>query len=337
MHLNPCSIVRRHCSTAIFVTLGAALALPLASCTTNPATGDRFFSPLSRDQEIAMGVEAKPEMTKEFGGEIGNARIRAYVNDIGRRLAATTEADNPSLPWEFIVLDSSVINAFALPGGKVFVSRGLMERMTNEAQLAGVLGHEIGHVTAQHSARRIGQATLIQGGVAIAGVAVGAAPAGSAAASTGEMLLPALNVGGEVIILKFGRDEESQADSLGLRYMSRIGYNPTGQLQVMEILKDASKGGGGQPEFLSTHPLPETRIKRLQDELKKSYAVESARTDNYFEARFSQQCLAVLKSLPPPTQKAQATAARLVELATAAWSASGHPDGCPCGTHTPVP
>src|SRR5205823_502333 len=101
-------------------------------------------------QEVQMGAEAMPELTKQYGGKVANTDLQTYVTGVGRKLAATTEADNPALPWEFTLLNSDVINAFALPGGKVFLTTGLAKRMTNEAQMAGVLGHECGHVTARH-------------------------------------------------------------------------------------------------------------------------------------------------------------------------------------------
>ncbi|MGQ0627187.1 MAG: M48 family metalloprotease [Phycisphaerales bacterium] len=308
------------CTLTLVLTL---LGLVLGGCVTNAATGDRFFSPLSPSEEIRIGIDAKPGLVQEMGGEISSPRIRAYVTQIGQRMAALTEADNPKLPWEFTILDSAVINAFALPGGKVFISRGLLERMTNESQLAGVLGHEIGHVTAQHTARRIGQATLLQTGIAVAGAVVSSTGEGSAVRGTGEAVLPALSVGGQLLVLKFGRDEESQSDSLGMRYMTRAGYNPTGQLQVMQILKAAS-GGARQPEFLATHPLPETRIERIKSELRKpAYASDAARTDNVFEQRFQQECLAVLRTLPPPTQRAETTVRQLIARAS--------PNGCCAG------
>jgi predicted Zn-dependent protease len=298
--------------------LAAALLAGLAAtgCTKNAATGETFFNLVSRDAEVQMGIQAAPQLTEEFGGKVNSPRLQAYVTAIGRKMAALTEGENPSLPWEFTLLDSPVINAFALPGGKVFISRGLLERMTNEAQLAGVLGHEIGHVTAQHTARRITQAQSIDLGINVAGAVVRGAPEGSAAASVGSMALPALNVGGQLLILKFGRDEESQADSLGMRYMSRAGYNPTGQLQVMQILKAASGGGGGEPEFLLTHPLPETRIQRITSLLQTEFGAQVANPQNqFYEDRFRNECLAVLRTLPPPTKKAMAEAHLLMAVA----------------------
>jgi len=296
-------------------------------CVKNAATGDKYFSPIgalygkqgTRDLAIQLGTDAAPEMAKEFGGGVADARLQQYVKDIGAKLAALTEADNPTLPWEFTLLDSSVINAFALPGGKVYVTRGLAERMTNEAQLAGVLGHEIGHVTAEHAMRRIGQQQALTGALVVAGVAAASASEDSSAGKAATVLLPAVQVGGTLVVLKFGRDEESQADTLGMRYMSKGGYNPRAQQQVMQILKAASGGkGGGQPEWMSTHPLPDTRIQRIEQLLRTEFAAATNDPKNqFYEERFQREFLAGLKRLPAPSHKAEAEAARLIELAAA--------------------
>ena len=302
------------------------LTLVLSACTTNVATGESFFAGLSRDQELALGAQAAPQFTQEFGGEVKNAALQAYVRELGERMARLTEGDFPSMPWSFTLLDSDVLNAFALPGGKVFITRGLAKRMTNEAQLAGVLGHEIGHVTAQHISRRIGQQQLFQLGLGLANVAASSAPAGSTAATGAQTILPALEVGGSLMLLKFGRDEESQADWLGLRYMSRAGYDPRGQLQVMMILRDASKGGRSQPEWMSTHPMPETRIVQIEELLRTEYA--TAQNGNFAEDRFRREFLAVLNTLPPPTHKAEIEAQALMQMA------QQHGGGCGAGcTH----
>jgi predicted Zn-dependent protease len=308
----------------VFTLAGVCVLLGgVGGCTKNAATGEKFLNLTSRQQEISMGVEAAPGFTQEFGGKVEDAALQAYVSDIGRRLAAVTEADNPGLPWEFTLLDSDVLNAFALPGGKVFVTRGLAKRMTNEAQLAGVLGHEVGHVTAQHAARRISNATLFQAGMTVAAATVSASGNDTAAAA-GQVAIPALNVGGQLVLLKFGREEESQADYLGMRYMSRIGYNPKAQVQVMQILADASKNSPRQPEWLATHPLPETRIQRTQQLITGEYAAFANDPKNqFYEDRFKSQFLARLNTLPPPKQKAELEVQRLMELAAASNTCCG--------------
>lgn len=239
------------------VLAAVSLTIGLAACSTNPTTGRSQFDILSRDDEIKMGISSKPEMLKEYGGEVQNADARAYVTNLGKQLAAQTEGDNPSLPWEFSLLNSEVINAFALPGGKVFVSKGLAIKMTNEAQLAGVLGHEIGHVTARHINDRV----VRQAGASL-GTSILAAVIGGGGDAIGGLA--------GVTLMSFDREQENEADTLGMRYMVKIFYNPIGQLQVMEILKKEA-GTPNQPEFLSTHPIPDTRIKRIQQIIETDY------------------------------------------------------------------
>lgn len=281
------------------VWVGAA-AMALAAClgggcVHNAATGSRIFTLLSPEEEARIGAEAAPGFTEEFGGEMKDAALQAYVDGIGKKMAAQTEAYFPGLDWEFTLLDSDVVNAFALPGGKVFFSRGLAERLTSEAQMAGVLGHEIGHVTAQHGAQRISQAGLIN--AVVAGAAVGVAVAGdeTAAGRYGQVLIPAMAIGGQVVLLKYGRDQELQADALGMRYMSKVGYDPAGQLQVMQVLKSLSEGGQRPPEILSSHPEPDRRIDQIHQLLATTYA-STQNNPQYqaFEQRYRDQFLARL-------------------------------------------
>jgi predicted Zn-dependent protease len=279
----------------------AASACMLAACSTNPATGERFFNPISSAQLNAMGAQAAPELAGQFGGPVQNERLQQYVQRVGNSIAVHTEADFPKLEWEFTLLDSHIINAFALPGGKIFITRGLAERMTNEAQLAGVLGHEIGHVSAEHAARRIGQQAIFNTGLAVAGIAVGAQPEDSSLRQYGQFAIPALAIGGNLVLLSYGRDEESQADSLGMRYMMRAGYNPRGQMQVMEILRDAEQGGGRPPELLASHPMPETRINRIQRLLETDFA-EGANLP-FYEERWHNEFLSELRRLPASRQQ----------------------------------
>lgn len=269
------SVTSKFKTTAAVAMLGFATLMASTGCVTNAATGKSSLNLISEEKEIAIGTEAEPQFIAENGGLVESQKLRDYVSNLGNQLAAVSE--RPDLPWNFNVLDSDQINAFALPGGKVFMSRGLLEKMTNEAQLAGVLGHEIGHVTAQHVNSRMSQALIIQG------IAIGATVAGEVADDdTLKVLGVGAGVGGGVYLLKFGRDQESESDELGVRYMTRLGYNPLGQVQVMEILKEAAGGGSGS-EFFATHPLPQTRIDRLQDLIADEYPA-AARSASQSEA-----------------------------------------------------
>jgi predicted Zn-dependent protease len=295
------------------VGLALALAGSLAACTTNMATGQKFFTTLSPEQEAQIGEEASPQMIEEFGGKTPSPELQAYITEVGTKLVNQVEDPNfKKLKWEFTLLDSPVINAFALPGGKVFITRGLADKLTSEAQLAGVLGHEAGHVTAQHTARRIGQATLLNAGLAAAGLAVGAS-GNETAQKYGQYALPALAVGGNLYLLKFGRDEESQSDYLGMRYMAKAGWNPKGQAQVMEVLK-AQEGGSRPPEFLSTHPIPATRIDDINRLLKSK---EFAGTDSlpFKEQEYQQRYVRVARTLPPAKQPPAPTEGQAQEKA----------------------
>jgi predicted Zn-dependent protease len=286
------------------IMTAAAAALILAACTTNPATGRRFFSTLSPQQEAAIGAQAAPELTEEFGGKTPSPELQAYITEVGRKLAAQTEAYFPTLDWEFTLLDSPVVNAFALPGGKVFISRGLAEKLESEAELAGVLGHEVGHVSAQHTSQRMSQALGLNLALGVAGLAVGTSGQDSDLRRYGQYALPALAVGGNLYLLKFGRSEESEADYLGMRYMSKAGYNPRAQARVMEILK-AEERRGRPPEFLSTHPLPESRIADIQKLLNSKEFADTANLPFYPE-RYQQRFLSVVRTLPPARQPAPA-------------------------------
>ncbi len=274
----------------------AVLVLPVAGCVTNPETGKPQWIVLEEDKEIELGKEASPKFLKEYGGDIPSPPIREYVSDIGNRLAKSST--RPKLPWEFHVVDSSVINAFALPGGKVFISRAMLEKMDNEAQLAGVLGHEVAHVTARHVNDRMGQRVLVSGVLMGLGVA---------AQTNDEDWLKVLGVGagvgGTVYLLSYDRSQEHQADKYGVKYMVKNSYNPKGQVQVMRILAaaDTRGGGSGQPEFLSTHPYPKSRIAKLKKLIKNKYAKATRDPAYGFHAeRFHETVTRNLKNLPPP-------------------------------------
>jgi predicted Zn-dependent protease len=241
------TMIHRHITLpgAAAAALGFAF---LASCAVNPATGGRQLTLMTEGQEIQIGRDADPDIVASMGLYPDEA-LQAYVQDLGHQLAARSE--RPNLPWTFRVLDDPVINAFALPGGYIYVTRGILAYLDSEAELAGVLGHEIGHVTARHSVNQISRAQVAQLGL---GVGMILAPElqrfeGLASASLG------------LLFLKFGRDDERQADQLGVRYMGRLGYDPAQLSGVMGMLGRVTRGeeGGGTPEWLSTHPNPENR------------------------------------------------------------------------------
>lgn len=238
-----------------FFGLMVLLAMgPLSGCVMNEATGRRQLALISSNQANALGEQAKIEMRDNYGGDVPSPRIQQYVKAIGQRIADQSEMAD--LPWEFFVVDSAVINAFALPGGKVYMSRGLLQEMTNEAQLAAVMGHEVAHVTAEHTRERMSQAMLVQ---------VGAAALMIGGQVADEDWLSVLGVGasagGGLYLLKFNRDQEAESDRLGLRYMTNLGYDPQGMVELMQILK-AAGGGGGGADIFKTHPNPDLRMRQ---------------------------------------------------------------------------
>jgi len=235
-----------------FIMIVACLAA-LTACTLNPATGQRQLTLISEAQEVEMGRRAEPQVLASFG-EYPDEEWQSYVNDLGLALAVTSE--RPHLPWAFHVLDDPLVNAFAYPGGYIYVTRGILSHFNSEAELVSVLGHEIGHVTARHSVEQMSQQQLAQLGL---GVAAAASEdfrpyAGHAAA------------GLQVLFLKFSRDDERQSDDLGLRYMTRAGYDPEEMPNVFRTfdrMQDAA-GGGQIPDWQSTHPDPDDRVGRIQ-------------------------------------------------------------------------
>jgi predicted Zn-dependent protease len=219
-----------------------------AACSVNPVTGRRELSFVSEAQEIQMGGEYDQQVVAQMG-LYDDQNLQRYVQELGTRLAAASE--RPNLPWTFRVIDDPVVNAFALPGGYIYVTRGIMAHLNTEAQLAGVLGHEIGHVTARHSVQQMTTQTLAQAGLVV-GVLLKPELADYAGLASGAL---------GVLFLKFGRDDESQADELGFRYMRRQKYDPRELAEVFGVLEAVSAAGGGGrlPAWASTHPDPANR------------------------------------------------------------------------------
>lgn len=242
------------------LTCGAAVILSsLSGCTVNPATGEQVFTGgMSASQELAIGRQQHPQIIKAFGGEYGTPEFRRYIDGIGQLLARTVERKN--FKYKFTVLNSGIVNAFALPGGYIYISRGLLALAETEAEVAGVLAHELGHINALHHGRRQGQEMLAGLGVAIAGAAVGreVAELGSVVA--------------QGALRSYSREHELESDTLALRYMARAGYDTGAMVEFLSKMRDdtrlEAKRLGKSPDkadefnYLATHPAPIERVRR---------------------------------------------------------------------------
>lgn len=227
------------------------IAGALAGCARNPATGHNELMLVSESQEIAMGQQYDSQVVATIG-LYPDPALQSYVQTLGKQLAATSE--RPNLPWTFRVVDDPAVNAFAVPGGFVYVTRGILAHINNEAQLATVVGHEIGHVTARHTA-----AEMSKEQVATLGLVVGSIASKQVAQYAG-VAQQALSV----LFLKFSRDNENQADELGVRYSSRANFDSREMVNVMKVLDKLSASEGGRlPEWLSTHPDPGNRVEHI--------------------------------------------------------------------------
>lgn len=315
-----------HALRGIAAAGALALASVLGGCSTNPATGEQMVTLMSWDQERSLAAEAAPQFTEEFGGETPDASVQSYVDEIGgtltRSALAQAYAEVPDLEWEYTLLDSAVLNAFALPGGKVYISRGLADKLNNEAQLAGVLGHEVGHVMARHGNQRITKQLGFNLAMTALAAGVGVADSDSAIGQYGRYAVPAIAVGGNVVMLSYGRNEELEADTLGIQYMVDGGWDPTGQLQVMQILGAASQGNA-PPEWLSTHPASETRVDRIRKLIRAEYAFTQNNPSYELDPEtYSRRMLQPLDRLPPPRQgTSQAMGASFDLAEPALWCA----------------
>lgn len=264
------------------IVLAAAGLLLTASCASvkNPATGETQFTTMSLAEERQIGAQEHPKILAQFGGEYSDTRVTGYVERVGRRLAE--HAELPADQFSFTVLDTPVVNAFALPGGYVYMTRGLMSYLNSEAELAGVLGHEIGHVTARHGATR--QTRGLFANIAVIGAAV----------LTGSREVAQLGqVAAAGYLASYSRDQERQSDSLGIRYLSRAGYNPIGMSDGLRALGRhgalLSRMSGREAQgfnFLSTHPQTPERVAATVEEAQQTKAVANARTgrDDYLDA-----------------------------------------------------
>lgn len=238
-------------SLLVAAGLGAGYA-----CARNPVTGKNELSLISESQEIEMGRQSAQQVAKSIG-YYDDPQVQAYVSAIGLKMARASE--RPNLPWEFHVVNDASVNAFALPGGFIYVTRGLMTTINNEAELATVIGHEIGHVTNRHSVQQISKAQIAQLGLGV----------GSILSSDIARVAGLASQGLGILFLKYSRDAESQADLAGFRYALNQNYDVREMANVFQTLdrESAAAGGGRLPEWLATHPNPGTRIQKTEARL----------------------------------------------------------------------
>jgi predicted Zn-dependent protease len=235
------------------------------SSQPNPVTGEKQrVGNLTPSQEVALGMQSAPRMAEKMGGVLpaGDPRTQ-FVRSVGQKIVATLPPDHP---WKFnfhVLVDPKTVNAFALPGGQCFITVGLLSQLQNEAQLAGVLGHEIGHVIHRHSAQHIAKGQLGQDLVRAVGV-------GASGQDNGQLAYYAAQMANNMIQLKYGRGDELESDGYGVERMAQAGYDPREMAGVMAILKKAG-GGGGRPEFTSTHPDPGNRTQQIEGQIAEAY------------------------------------------------------------------
>jgi predicted Zn-dependent protease len=250
------------CATRVLLALaivGFALFKYFSQTEVNPVTGEKQHIAMTADQEVALGLEAAPEMAAQMGGEADSSDPKSQlVQGVGRKVVQNSDAARSPYTYDFHLLrDPETLNAFALPGGQVFITYGLLSKLHDEAQLAGVLGHEIGHVVNRHAAEHMATGQLGQLLAMAAGVAATDEEGhGQRAAMVAAMV-------NQMVQLKYSRGDELEADHVGMDYMSQAGYDPAAMLGVMGILAEASQGGRA-PELLSTHPYPEQRLEAIQ-------------------------------------------------------------------------
>jgi beta-barrel assembly-enhancing protease len=229
----------------------------------NPVTGRVQRVALSPKEEVALGLNSAPEMARQHGGLYPDERYKNLVTSIGEKLVQANPEINQS-PYYFqfhLLADPETVNAFALPGGQIFITFGLLRLLDSEDEVAGVLGHEIGHVVGRHSNEQMAKAQLSQG-LVNAVVMAGGTEYGMAAGQMAQFVSQLKNTA-------YGRGDELESDQLGVRFMIRAGYDPNALIRVMEVLKKAA-AGRAPPEFLSTHPDPDNRVERIKEAIRKA-------------------------------------------------------------------
>ena len=275
----------------ILSRIAIASVLLTAACAArqNPAAVPQpGFNLFSKQQDVQLGQEAAQKVRQEYQ-VVQNQFLQNYLDRVGNRLASTKAAQQSGFPFTFTLLNQKDVNAFALPGGPMFVFSGLLNSVDNEAELAGVMAHEMSHVILRHGTNQASKAELLQIPAALAGAAVGNG------GLLGQLAQAGIGLGFNSVLLKFSRTDESQADALGARIMSEAGYNPIEMARFFEKLQ--SQGGSRAPEFLSDHPNPGNRQRAIEAEIRtlprRNYGY---RTGEFARAR------QLAASLPPPAK-----------------------------------
>lgn len=233
----------------------------LGKSQENPLTGESQKVSLTPEEEVALGLQSAPQMAQEYGGLYPDQQVQQQVSGVGNKLLQAfnreLQAKGIQNPYRFnfyVLRDGQTVNAFALPGGQVFITAGLLSRLKSEDQLAGVLGHEIAHVIHRHSSEQMAKTEFYQGLAGAASASAGDLGAGQIASYVANMKL-----------LKYGRDDELESDEFGVKYMVGAGYDPSAMIEVMKILAEASGGDINRDDFNSSHPSPANRIARLEE------------------------------------------------------------------------
>ncbi len=245
------------------IMAGIALMSYYSKTQSNPLTGEKQQVGMSPDQEVAMGLQSAPQMAQEYGGLYPDNELQKSIKAVGNRIVntfdQTLKTKDVEDPYRFdfhVLRDAQTVNAFALPGGQIFITAGLLSRLKSEDQLAGILGHEIGHVVHRHSAQQMAKSEFYQG-------LAGAATAASGSYGTAQIA----NYVAQIKMMKFGRDDELQSDEFGVKYMMDAGYDANALIEVMEILAEAGGGGMDRDEFMSSHPSPANRVAKIKEHI----------------------------------------------------------------------
>lgn len=269
------------CKKLLPVVLGLASCL-LVGCAVNPISGEEELMLLAESEDVKLGMSYAPEVEKELGGRIADDGLQSYIDRVGQRIARVCH--RPDWDYHFTAVDHESVNAIAVPGGFIFITRGMLEKLSTEAQLAGILGHEVGHVVARDSAAALSR----EYGMAILLGAI------QAAGASGDAMRVATFTK-QILGLRYSRKDEQEADLAGMDYMVRAGYAPSGMVETMQMLRDLQEV---RPiEFFSTHPLPQNRVVYLSQRIASRYSAVSGLKVGKDE--YGQGILARLKAETP--------------------------------------